>query len=371
MKKPITVSQINTYIKHLLKDDVILSDIFVVGEVSNYKRHFSGHMYFTLKDDEGIISCCMFKNSATNLKFALQNGMQVIVYGHIGLYEKSGTYQIYVELIEPEGKGALQISFEQLKEKLQQEGFFDKKRDLPKKPETIALLTSPTGAVIQDMISTTKRLDKTINLVIVPTIVQGSDAVQSIINSIKNVNKQKGIDIIVLARGGGTTEDLWPFNDEEVARAIKGSKIPTISAIGHETDYTIVDFVADVRASTPTAAIEMALQNRPNQVSHIAALTKRLTKVFDDIYDRQTLVFGLQEKLNNTTNIFMEKEQIKIGFLITSLNHLSPLNIMERGFCVVQKEGKTITSIADIKKNDELIITLKDGRRGVVCQEES
>ena len=250
--KIFTVGQINRYIRNLLENDFILSSLLVKGEISNFKAHSSGHLYFTLKDASGALSCVMFRQDAAGLPFEPENGMQVVVYGHVSLYEKTGQYQLYAEFLEPLGIGTLQVAFEQLKEKLAAEGLFDGdfKREIPKNPSCIAVITSPTGAAVRDIMQIVKRRDPNVKVAIFPTLVQGEQAAVDIVHSLKLVNEWGKADVIILGRGGGSMEDLWCFNDENVARAVFASEIPVISAVGHETDFTITDFVADMRAYT-------------------------------------------------------------------------------------------------------------------------
>ena len=386
-KKIFTVYQTNSYIKRLLEDDVLLSDIFVQGEVSNVKRHSSGHIYFSLKDSHACISCVMFKADTYSLKFNIENGMNVILYGRVSLYEKTGNYQIYVQLIEPEGKGALYISFEQVKKELEEKGFFKKenKKSLPKNPNTIALVTSPTGSVVQDMISISKRRNKGISLIVVPTIVQGKDSIASIVSSIEMVNEWGKADIIIVGRGGGSAEELWAFNEKEVAEAIYRSKIPIISAVGHETDFTLADFVADVRASTPSAAIEISVPKQSdmleiieNHVRNLEILAEKkleikrknlkhivsrriFTHPEGNIYSKQIYLEKLQKELDKEINNVLIKEKSKLKFLKSNLNMLSPTNVLAKGYGIVYKDGKILKSIKEIENTDILKIKLKDG----------
>lgn len=386
-KKILTVFQTNSYIKGLLEDDVILSDIFVQGEISNFKKHLSGHLYFTLKDNYASINCVMFKGETYSLKFKPENGMKVIVYGRVSLYEKTGNYQIYITLVEPEGKGALYAKFEQLKKKLHDEGFFDmkNKKVLPNNPNVIALVTSATGAVVQDMIRIAKRRNPSVSLVVVPTLVQGKEAITSIVNSIEMVNIWGKADIIIVGRGGGSTEELWAFNEEEVAKAIFYSNIPVISAVGHETDFTIADFVADVRASTPSAAIEICLPDIKNTLEILYTQINKLNILMENkielnkntflqlisrrifvepdgnIYNNEIYLSTLKKELVKEMNNILRKEYERYKFLFTNLNNLSPLNILEKGYSIIYKNGKLVKSINEINISDNIEIRLKDG----------
>ena len=387
MKKAFTVYQVNNYIKSLLDEDIVLSDIYIMGEISNFKYHTSGHMYFSLKDEYATISCVMFKNYAKDLKFNLENGMKVILQGRISLYEKTGNYQIYVEHVEPAGKGAMQIAFEQLKEKLAKEGFFDKdnKKNLPKNPTTIALLTSPTGAVVQDMINITKRRNPAVNLLIVPTQMQGVDAVSSITEGIYDINAWGKADIIIIARGGGSAEDLWTFNEEAVARAVFNCTIPVISAIGHETDFTIIDFVADIRAATPTAAIEICLPDKKQEIEHIESLVRFMhmlvegqlgadkeklhrlisrrafAEPLEGIYNKQVYLDGLRKMLNSGQEVILLNEKARMQLLNAGLSNLSPLNVLEKGYSIVSRDGVVVRSAMDVRDGDALQIRFRDG----------
>ncbi|MBQ2412015.1 MAG: exodeoxyribonuclease VII large subunit, partial [Anaerotignum sp.] len=278
--KVFSVGQINRYIKNLLENDFILNSLLVQGEISNFKAHTSGHWYFTLKDAQGAISCVIFRQDAVNIPFEPENGMQVILGGHISLYEKTGQYQFYGEFLQPVGMGALQIAFEQMKEKLEAEGLFDPdfKRELPEHVETIAVITSPTGAAVRDIIQIAKRRDPRVKIAVFPTLVQGEYAAEDIVKSLKLANGWGRADVIILGRGGGSMEDLWSFNEEIVARAIFASEVPVISAVGHETDFTIADFVSDMRAPTPSAAAELATVHLDSIKADVEELTDRLTR---------------------------------------------------------------------------------------------
>ena len=258
--KVFTVGQINRYIKNLLENDFILNSLLVQGEISNFKAHSSGHWYFTLKDATGALSCMIFRQDAEEIPFLPENGMQVILYGRVSLYERTGQYQLYGEFMEPVGMGALQMAFEQMKEKLAAEGLFDAdfKREMPAHAKCIAVVTSPVGAAVRDVIQIVKRRDPHVKIAVFPTLVQGEKAAEDIVRSLRLANEWGGADVIILGRGGGSMEDLWPFNEEKVARAVFASEIPVISAVGHETDFTITDFVSDLRAPTPSAAAELA-----------------------------------------------------------------------------------------------------------------
>lgn len=386
--KIFTVGQINRYIKSVLENDFILSSLLVKGEISNFKAHSSGHYYFTLKDRVGAIACVMFRQDAQIMPFVPENGMQVIVYGRISLYEKSGQYQLYAEMIEPVGIGSLQLAFEQSKEKLAQEGLFDAdfKREIPQNPSCIAVITSPTGAAIRDILQIVKRRDAGIKIAIFPTLVQGEQAANDIVRSLKLVNAWKQADVIILGRGGGSMEDLWCFNEEKVARAIFASEIPVISAVGHETDVTIADFVADLRAPTPSAAAELATSSIVESRAHFARLYRRLerdchavlvscqrrlgyvlkrpvlARPLERFQMAQEKVNQQQQRLQTQLSHHLEMSVKKLQYLENRLEALSPLSIMQRGYLLAQKEdGTLLTSIAQANVGERLLLQLKDG----------
>lgn len=386
--KIFTVGQINRYIKSVLENDFILSSLLVKGEISNFKAHSSGHYYFTLKDRAGAIACVMFRQDAQIMPFVPENGMQVIVYGRISLYEKSGQYQLYAEMIEPVGIGSLQLAFEQCKEKLAKEGLFDAdfKREIPQNPSCIAVITSPTGAAIRDILQIVKRRDAGIKIAIFPTLVQGEQAANDIVRSLKLANAWKQADVIILGRGGGSMEDLWCFNEEKVARAIFASEIPVISAVGHETDVTIADFVADLRVPTPSAAAELATSSIVESRERFARLYRRLERDchavlvscqrrLGYVLKRPVLARPLerfqiaeekinqqQQRLQTQLSHHLEMSVKKLQYLENRLEAVSPLSIMQRGYLLAQKEdGTLLTSIAQAKVGDQLLLQLKDG----------
>lgn len=362
MKKIFSVLQINRYLKGLLDDDVILSEVFIRGEISNFKG--TTHFYFTLKEDTGAISCVMFKNHTLGLKFKPQNGMKVIVFGRISLYEATGNCQVYVELIKPVGEGELHSGFLELKDKLQKEGLFDEefKKPLPPYPKTIALITSPTGAVVMDMIRVAKSKETGINSVLIPVLVQGADAPASIVQALDWLNSWGEADVAVLARGGGSTEDLWAFNQEEVARAIFASYIPVVSAVGHETDFTIADFVADKRAGTPSMAMEIVLPDKAKEIKRLNYLVNRLNYFSDLCLERAEQRFKTALKdLKGAADLKIMNCKHEVRMLSESLNNLSPLSILDRGYALITKNGKIIKNPEDIQENDLLTLRFKTG----------
>lgn len=394
--KIFTVGQINRYIRNLLENDFILSSLLVKGEISNFKAHSSGHLYFTLKDASGALSCVMFRQDAVGLPFEPENGMQVVVYGHVSLYEKTGQYQLYAEFLEPLGIGALQVAFEQLKEKLAAEGLFDGdfKREIPKNPSCIAVITSPTGAAVRDILQIVKRRDPNVKVAIFPTLVQGEQAAADIVRSLKLVNEWGKADVIILGRGGGSMEDLWCFNDENVARAVFASEIPVISAVGHETDFTITDFVADMRAPTPSAAAELAttplterreafhrLELRlERDVSALLTSCRRrldllksrpvMERPLERIYRTMMDVEETQQRLDKEmTNRLMQRAE-RWQYLTNRLEAASPLAVMSRGYVMaVTSSGKLLTSVKQAEVGDRVTLHLQDGKIETNIQE--
>jgi len=387
-RKEFTVLQVTRYIKGLLSDDLILNGIFVKGEVSNCKYNSIGHVYFTLKDSEAQISVVMFKSYALSMPFELQNGMDVVAYGSISLYEKTGQYQLYAELVEPRGVGGLAIAFEQLKSRLFAEGLFDKehKKPLPLYPKCVGIVTSETGAAVHDIITVARRRNPAVKLILCPAFVQGELAPKSIANAINTLNRELLCDVIIVGRGGGSLEDLWCFNDENVARAIYRSKIPIVSAVGHETDETIADYVADFRAATPSVAAEIVIPefNALNteirdlkEVLHSAMKSyliyyrDEVNKITDDglvkklmrqIYNEQIYLAGIKKVLNKEINNAISKNRNTLEHNISILESLSPLNTLKRGYSVVKNDrSEIIKSVNDISFGDKISIEFFDG----------
>lgn len=387
--KVLTVSQITSYIKKLLDTDVILSNVSVKGEISNFKHHYTGHMYFTLKDDNARIKCVMFKSSCLNLKFIPEDGMNVIVTGGISLYERDGQYQIYVNDLQPDGMGALFVAFEQLKKRLESEGLFDRshKKPIPKYPSKIGVVTSSTGAAVRDIINIMSRRYPGISVLIVPVLVQGSGAASEIAEAIDLLNKRDDIDVIIVGRGGGSIEELWAFNEEIVARAIYKSRIPVVSAVGHETDFTIADFVADLRAPTPSAAAEICtpdkndlyyrinacfnslyslaksnLQNKRNILLHQKKILDSYNPI-NQINQRRQYVDSMNSKL---LSIIKHKLDINCEIVkrhAKNLESLNPLSIISRGYSVAYRSdtGTLINDIEKVNIGDNIDIYLKNG----------
>jgi len=384
-----SVSDINNYIKQLVSNDGILSGLSVRGEISNFKHHYTGHMYFTIKDENSVLKCVMFKSQASQLKFVPQNGNKVIVSGYVSVFERDGQYQLYAGDMQPDGLGSLHLAFEQLKNRLQEEGLFDtaKKKKLPLLPGSIAVVTSSTGAVIRDIINVTYRRHSKMKLILYPVAVQGSQAAGQVASAIENLNRYGQVDVIIVARGGGSLEELWAFNEEAVARSIYASQIPVISAVGHETDFTICDFVADMRAPTPSAAAELAvpdlevlrykLQNY--NVRMKGALVKKLNlcetqlqkiktrpvfqKPFDRLNQYRLKLDNDIKHLFRNNEMLMKDKKAQFALLAGKLDALSPLKIIERGYSVVRDAHSTVvSSIAGVKPGDMLEISLKDGK---------
>ena len=384
-----SVSRVNGYIRTMLENDFVLSSIWVAGEISNFKRHSSGHMYFSLKDSDGVIRCVMFRGDADILPFMPENGMSVIVCGYVTVYEKSGEYQIVVQLMKPDGVGALTIAFEQLKQKLADEGLFDSdyKREINRRPSNIAVVTSPTGAAVRDIIKIIRARNSSVSITVIPVLVQGEMAAESVAEGIRLANRLKKADTIIVGRGGGSIEDLWAFNDERVARAIFASEMPVISAVGHETDFTIADFVADLRASTPSNAAELAVNDINEDIRRAEALKERLRRnAFfilsnrEERYKRacesQAFLYPEREldvkekylrdifaRLKKETDIKIKTAENRLQNNISTLEALSPLKVLARGYSYTEDTlGNVISSAEKINEKDNLFVTFSDGK---------
>ena len=395
-KMILSVTQINEYIRALIAQDEVLSMIMVRGEISNLTLHRSGHIYFTLKDETSVLKAVMFRSSAQRVKFALKEGMNVIVYGRISLYTPSGQYQLYAEDIQPDGIGALYVAYEQIKEKLAKEGLFDasRKKPIPKIPTTVGIVTSPTGAAIHDMINVMGRRFPLSKLLLYPALVQGENAYKTLISGIEYFNQTKSADVIIIGRGGGSMEDLWAFNNVELAYAIAKSSIPVISAVGHESDFTICDFVADLRAPTPSAAAELAVpdaltvRNEINQTitdvekklimqiyqcrKQIELLSSsRVLSSKESLLDEYKMKINLlSDKLDSNISNIMKDKGYSFSVLCAKLQAISPLNTLARGYSMVQdSQGKVVSSVDNIKKDDIINISLADGNAQAIVQE--
>ncbi len=393
-----SVEQINRYVRNLLENDFVLNGFWVKGEISNFKAHNSGHFYFTLKDACASIQCIMFRGEAEVLPFLPKNGLFVVVYGTISIYEKTGQYQLYAEMIEPVGIGSLALSFEQLKQKLAQEGFFDEeyKREICEYPKCVAVITSPTGAAVRDVIKIIKRRNQAVKIVVVPVLVQGEYAPSSIVKGIKLVNEWGKADTIILGRGGGSAEDLSAFNTEKVAKAIFASEIPIISAVGHETDITIADFVADVRASTPSAAAEIAVKNTQDMSQYLQHYIMTLQNTFENkllqykkrleiimqssafiqpvalLRQQKIQLEQLQKAMQKQMLYCLETKQMQYQTLQKRLQTASPFAILKRGYVLAENEkGETLKSIAEIQKGDTVILHFQNGvAKATIIQKE-
>lgn len=387
MGQAYTVTEINRYIKNMFIKDPYLNHIYVKGEVSNCKYHTSGHIYFTLKDAQGQLACVMFAGQRRGLTFRLEEGQSVIVLGNINVYERDGKYQLYANQIVLDGLGKLYERFEMLKKALEAEGLFDNahKKPIPPYPKKVGVVTAATGAAIQDIINISKRRNPYVQLILYPALVQGAGAPESIVRGIKALDKLKP-DVIIVGRGGGSIEDLWAFNEEIVARAIYSCNTPIISAVGHETDVTIADYVADLRAPTPSAAAELAVNDYISLVSlmqdykrriyratmhnvtyHQSKLRELKLRLFYaspsyQIKQKRQLLMDMEEKLNNHMERKLKEAHYKLELYITKLEGLSPLAKLKKGYALVTgKEGKPIQSIGEVEKNDLLQISLLDG----------
>ena len=383
----ITVTELNKYIKDKVDKDEFLNNVLVKGEISNYKHHYTGHLYFTLKDENSLIKCIMFKGYAANLKFEPKDGMKVTIFGTVSVFERDGVYQIYVKAMQEDGVGNLYKAYEEMKAKLEKEGLFDQshKKKIPLMPKCIGVLTSNTGAVIRDIINVSTRRNPNVYIKLLPVPVQGPGAAEKIVDAIKLMNEKKIADVIIVARGGGSLEDLWPFNEEIVARAIYDSELPVISAVGHETDFTIADFVADLRAPTPSAAAELVVPNIADiklkldgyNNRYKLALKKKVelmklryekcmnSRVFKEplqkINEKYILVDMKVKSIENAiSNIYNNKKTNMIKN-IAKLDALSPLKTLTRGYSIMQKNGKVIKSVSQLQKDDEIDIRLIDG----------
>ena len=383
-----SVSQLNSYVKGVLDRDENLAHIFVTGEISNYKAHYSGHLYMTVKDETASIKAVMFAGNATKLRFKPENGMKILAFGTVSLFPRDGSYQLYINDMQPDGVGALNIAFEQLKKKLEAEGLFrqEYKKPLPEFPQKIGVVTSSTGAAVQDIFNVLKRRFPVAEVVLRPCQVQGEGAAEDIAKAIYEFNKLNAADVLIVGRGGGSIEDLWAFNEEIVARAVFASRIPVISAVGHETDYTICDFVADLRAPTPSAAAECAVPDifelKANLVSlrqHIISLTRNKMNIersslssfekrlalrdpVTNINEQRKEIVYLTEKLSIITNSILDDNKSKISALAGKLDALSPLSVISRGYALVEKDDKPVTKVKDLKKDDVISIKLSDGQ---------
>ena len=385
---PKSVGELNAYIKRLIDGERILTNIAVKGELSNFKRYSSGHCYYTLKDETAALKCVMFKNRADTLKFVPQNGMAVVAYGRISVYERDGVYQLYTDAMQPDGIGALALAFEQLKNRLAAEGLFDerRKKPLPFYPSTIGVVTSISGAVLRDIRRVARRRNPAVALRLFPVAVQGEGSAAQIEHAIRFFNRpENAVDVLIVGRGGGSMEDLWSFNEERVVRAIAASAIPVVSAVGHETDFTLADFAADVRAATPSQAAELIvpdaeeLRRRVTSLSLrlrdltrrvLAAHSARLDACFNSTalkYPRNLLAAPTERfdrtlrRLTEVAAKELNEKEHRFSLTLNKLEALNPVRVMRRGFAAVKSDGRVLTSAATIKTDDVLDVTFADG----------
>ena len=386
--KTLSVGEVNNYVKKLVENDFILKNLNVKGEISNLKFHSSGHIYFSLKDENSKVNCIMFKNNAVNLDFRLEEGMKVEIKARLGVYHKEGTYQLYCENIKKAGIGELFEEFHKLKKELSEEGIFDEKykRALPKFPKRIGIITAKTGAAVRDIINVIQRRNKSLDIILYPAKVQGENAADSIIEGIRYFNNEKSVDVIILGRGGGFIEELWAFNNRDLAYEIFNSRIPTVSAVGHEVDFTISDFVSDMRAPTPSAAGELVSPSLQEMINDLLNKKEFLHRAIDrkflnakrdvdllhkglkgnnpkDIIEKRIKeVNSLEEKLNFLGKRKIDKAKDELIALNSILQTLNPLNTLGRGYSVIMdKEDKVINNVSELKKNDMVKVIMKDG----------
>lgn len=389
-KRIITVSELNEYIKMVLENDELLMRVFIKGEISNFTNHYkTGHFYFSLKDEGGAVRAVMFRGSASKLKFVPENGMRVVVGGRVGVFPRDGQYQVYAETMEPDGVGALYVAYEQLKAKLEKEGLFDaaKKKPLPKIPTRIGIITSPTGAAIRDIINILGRRFPLAKAVLYPALVQGEGAAPDLVRGIDYFNSAGNVDVIIIGRGGGSLEDLWAFNDETLARRVAASKIPVISAVGHETDFTLCDFAADRRAPTPSAAAELAVPETGELSRKLSNVTARLGLLMEgktglyrerlmrlasarvlmspmNMIDDKRMALAMEERaLFDRMTAVLSRKRADFARDTAKLDALNPLSVLSRGYgAVFTGEGAVVKSVSQTAAGERLSLMLSDGR---------
>jgi exodeoxyribonuclease VII large subunit len=386
--KTLTVSALNNYIKKVLDNDFILNNSCIKGEISNFKVHSSGHVYFSLKDEFSKINCIMFRSSAENLEFYPEEGMKVIVRGHVSVYSKDGAYQLYCEAMEPDGLGELYIAFQKLKDRLETEGIFDAKhkKEIPKFSKRVGVITSPTGAAVRDIINVTKRRNRGVDIIIYPSLVQGNDASRSVIKGIEYFNKNTDVDVLIIARGGGSLEELWAFNDEKLAYAIYDSELPIVTGIGHETDFTIADFVSDRRASTTSAAAEIVVFNLLEISNYIGNYKGAMDSYIKSLITNKNNELSLLERtlnsnspqkfivneynnIENLKHILNAKANGKLSVNIEKLRKLNavldahnPLNALKKGYSIVEDvDGRIVSRTAELKNLNRIRVIVGDG----------
>lgn len=388
-RRIVSVTELNEYIKASIENDFLLRGIFVKGEISNFTNHSSGHLYFTLKDEGGALSAVMFRSAASKLKFVPENGMKVICGGRISVYVKSGQYQIYADTMEPDGIGALAIAYEQLKKKLEAEGLFDesRKKPLPKIPRRVGVITSPTGAAVRDIINILGRRFPYAEVLLYPALVQGDDAPPTLIEALDYFDREKCVDVVIIGRGGGSIEDLWAFNNEALVRRVAAMSIPTVSAVGHETDFTLCDFAADRRAPTPSAAAEICVPDSADlkhKFENVARLLENdlsktlnvyrerlsrlsksrvLTSPENFIDDKRMALGVIETRLYDKINSNIDSKRARFGAACAKLDALNPLSVISRGYSAVFDGKKTlIKSVSQVKTGDNISFMLTDGK---------
>lgn len=392
--QPLSISQVTAHIKRLLERDEILHDVTVQGEVSNFTRHSSGHLYFSLKDQNSTLTCVCFRGAAGRLRFEPRNGMRVVADGNVSVYEKSGRYQLLIRSLRPDGDGDLAAALEALKAKLDLEGLFapERKRALPRFPRAIGLITSPTGAAIRDLISIISRRYPLGRIVVIPTVVQGEVGAESIVRSIQYANSLGTLDVLIVGRGGGSLEDLWCFNEEAVARAVFASRLPVISAVGHETDFSICDYVADVRAATPSAAAELVAPDVQELQRHLGALDRHLREGLRGHLERArrqlhrvashpllqrpgAIVEARAQRLDEasaaltaTMGALLDSGRRRLEKAVVGLTAMSPLAVLSRGYAIVRKDadGRVVRSVTEVAAGEKLRVTVGDGEFGAL-----
>lgn len=389
MNKTLTVTQINTYIKQSMDSDEILRGVLIKGEISNFKLHYSGHMYMILKDESSVIRAVMFKGSNMRLRFTPENGMSVIAGGRISVYERDGQYQLYIEEMQPDGTGDLYLAYEQLKEKLMKQGLFDedKKKPIPKYPTCIGVITSGTGAAVRDIINVLKRRYRAADILLYPVLVQGEGASEQIASALEFFSSTKRVDVIIVGRGGGSIEDLWAFNEERTVRAVADCAIPVISGVGHETDFTLCDFVADLRAPTPSAAAELAVPETTEVIGNIeyykVMIKKEIRILFESneqrlkyaetkispklltakIDDKSLRLDSFFNQLETSSSRIISETEKRMAVAVSSLDALSPLKVLSRGYSVAEDEnGDIVKSTEDVLVGDKISVVLEKGR---------
>lgn len=364
-KQGFSVSEVNQYLKQLLESQSELHHIPVLGEISNFKRYQSGHCYFTLKDEKSALKCVMFKSSAAHLSFEPQNGEKVVALGSISVYERDGVYQLYVTTMRRQGVGDLMQAYEALKEKLTKEGLFDesRKKPLPRLPRAIGIITSPSGAAVHDIITVSRRRNKGVKLILYPASVQGEEAAGEIVRAIDFFHRHHLADLLIVGRGGGSIEDLWAFNEEPVVRAIAASKIPIISAVGHETDVTLSDFAADARAATPSQAAEIAVIDVAAYRNGIAFYWDKAAKLLEkEIHENAQLADSLQQELTQAMAAELDAKKHRLSLMAAKLSALSPLTVLSRGYSITTTAGhRAVQGVSDVSVGDTIRTTVADG----------